>query len=46
MSVLNYTESALDPARAIYDFTLPPGDGWMHEIKAGQTFRIVDLEGP
>jgi len=21
------------------------GEGWMHEIKAGQTFRIVDLEG-
>jgi urea carboxylase-associated protein 1 len=21
------------------------GDGWMHEIRRGQTFRIVDLEG-
>ena len=45
MSVLNYTESPLDPADAAYDFTLPPGEGWMHEIKAGQTFRIGDLEG-
>jgi urea carboxylase-associated protein 1 len=45
MSTLIYTESALDPADAIYDFTLPAGDGWMHEIKRGQTFRIVDLEG-
>lgn len=45
MSTLIYTESALDPADATYDITLPAGDGWMHEIKRGQTFRIVDLEG-
>ncbi|HEX8310505.1 MAG TPA: urea amidolyase associated protein UAAP2 [Chthoniobacteraceae bacterium] len=45
MSTLVYTESPLDPANAIYDFTLPAGDGWMHEIKRRQTFRIVDLEG-
>ncbi len=45
MSTLNYHESALDPTEAIYDFTLPAGDGWMHEIKRGQTFRIVDVEG-
>ena len=45
MSTLIYTESALDPAAAIYDHTIPAGDGWMHEIQAGQTFRIVDLEG-
>jgi len=45
MSSLNYTESELHAARAVYDHTLGAGDGWMHEIKAGQTFRIVDLEG-
>jgi urea carboxylase-associated protein 1 len=45
MSTLNYTESPLDPADAIYDATLPAGDGWMYEIERGQTFRIVDLEG-
>ncbi len=45
MSTLVYTESPLDPALARYDFTLGAGDGWMHEIKAGQAFRIVDLEG-
>jgi len=45
MSTLIYTESTLDPQNAVYDFTLPAGDGWMHEIKRGQTFRIVDLEG-
>src|SRR6186713_2115092 len=39
------TESALDPADAIYDFTLPAGDPWAHEIKRGQIFRILDLEG-
>jgi urea carboxylase-associated protein 1 len=45
MSTLIYTESTLEPTGAIYDLTLPAGDGWMHEIKKGQTFRIVDLEG-
>lgn len=45
MSTLIYTESPLDPANAVYDFTLPAGDGWMREVKRGQTFRIVDLEG-
>ena len=45
MSTLIYTESPLDPDKAIYDHTIPAGDGWMHEIKAGQTLRIVDLEG-
>lgn len=45
MSSFILTESQLDPARAVYDFTLPAGDGWMHPIRRGQTFRIVDLEG-
>jgi urea carboxylase-associated protein 1 len=45
MSTLVYTESSLSPEDAVYDLTLPAGDGWMHEIKRGQTFRIVDLEG-
>jgi uncharacterized protein len=39
------TESPLDPATAVLDQVIPAGDGWMHEIKKGQTFRIVDLEG-
>jgi len=39
------TESGLDPANAIYDFTLPAGEGWSREVLRGQTFRIVDLEG-
>jgi len=45
MSPLINTENRPDPAKAVYDFTLPAGDGWLHEIKRGQTFRIVDLEG-
>ena len=45
MSTLVYTESALDPASAVYDYILPAGEGWIHEIKLGQTFRILDLEG-
>ena len=45
MSTFILTESKLEPEKAVYDFTLPAGDGWMHEIKRGQTFRIVDLEG-
>ena len=45
MSTFILTESQLDPAKAIYDFTLPAGEGWMHEIRRGQTFRIVDLDG-
>ncbi|MEA3212487.1 MAG: uncharacterized protein QOE70_5544 [Chthoniobacter sp.] len=39
------TESSLDPAAAVHDFTLPAGEPWMHEIKLGQILRIVDLEG-
>ena len=38
-------ESKFDPATAIYDSVLPAGEGWIHEVKKGQTFRIVDLGG-
>jgi urea carboxylase-associated protein 1 len=38
-------ESALDPARAVHDEVLPAGRGWSHELRPGQVFRIVDLEG-
>jgi uncharacterized protein len=38
-------ESPLDPASAVIDYVHPPGEPWMKEIKAGQIFRIVDLEG-
>lgn len=38
-------ESNLKIEDAIYDETLLAGEGWMHELKKGQTFRIVDLGG-
>lgn len=45
MSTLIYTESPLAAAAASYRHVIPAGDFWMHEIKAGQTLRILDLEG-
>lgn len=39
------TESPLNVEDAIYDATIPAGDGWIHEVLHGQVFRIVDLEG-
>ncbi|MEM9283551.1 MAG: urea amidolyase associated protein UAAP2 [Verrucomicrobiota bacterium] len=40
-----FTESKLNPEDAVYRETVLAGDYWLHEIKKGQTFRIVDLEG-
>jgi urea carboxylase-associated protein 1 len=37
--------SQLDPKDAIYRAVVPAGDPWIHEIKKGQFFRIVDLKG-
>jgi urea carboxylase-associated protein 1 len=45
MSTSSLVESKLDPARAVVDVTLPAGEPWLHEIKKGQVFRILDLEG-
>jgi urea carboxylase-associated protein 1 len=28
-----------------HEVTVLAGDGWIHEVKRGETFRIVDLEG-
>jgi urea carboxylase-associated protein 1 len=40
-------ESALDPGKtpARLDVVLPAGQGWTHELAAGELLRIVDLEG-
>ncbi len=38
-------ESSLNPNHASYRHTIFAGDHWIHEIKKGQTLRIVDLEG-
>lgn len=45
MSVLNYTESPLAASAASYRQVIPAGDFWMHELRSGQTLRILDLEG-
>ncbi len=38
-------ESTLAPEKAAYRRTVPAGDYWMEIVKAGQTIRILDLEG-
>lgn len=45
MSAIRPLESRLQPGQAVYDVVLPAGEPWMYEMKRGQTFRIVDLEG-
>lgn len=38
-------QSGLDPAAVVYSEDVAAGDGWAHELKKGQTLRIVDLHG-
>jgi len=38
-------ESTLLSSTASYDHILPAGCGWSRELRRGQIFRIVDLEG-
>ncbi len=38
-------ESTLNPADAVLDQTCLAGDPWMATVRAGQTLRILDLEG-
>lgn len=38
-------ESTLALNAAIWDEIVPAGEPWLHEVKRGQTFRILDLEG-
>ncbi|BEP38659.1 urea carboxylase-associated family protein (plasmid) [Variovorax sp. V59] len=42
---IRIVESSLDPADALIDTVHPPGTPWVQLLKAGQMFRIVDLEG-
>ncbi len=37
--------SELDPTHAAFDCVVPAGEPWLHELKRGQTLRILDLEG-
>ena len=43
--VTEFLESKLDEKNAVYVEDVPAGEGWLHLIKKGQTFRILDLEG-
>src|SRR6195256_6701673 len=45
MSGINLVESKLDPAKAIYSQLIPAGEPWIHALKEGQYFRLVDLHG-
>ena len=45
MSTFNLVESPFDPKHAVVDVIVNAGDPWIHEIKKGQVFRILDLEG-
>jgi len=42
---MSIVESKLTPKQASYDLVLPAGESWLHEVKRGQVFRILDLEG-
>ena len=42
---MNLTESFLSPETATLSEVILAGDFWVHEIKKGQTLRILDLEG-
>ena len=42
---MSLVASNLNPADAIYSAEIPAGESWIHEIRKGQVFRIVDLCG-
>ena len=45
MSGICIVESQLNPADAVYSQEIPAGEPWVHEIRRGQIFSIVDLRG-
>lgn len=45
MSTHNLVESTLNPDLAVVNEVCAAGEPWVKEIKKGQVFRIVDLEG-
>jgi uncharacterized protein len=42
---MSMVESKLLAAQAVLDTVVPAGEPWVGTVKAGQTFRIVDMEG-
>jgi urea carboxylase-associated protein 1 len=45
VSTFTLKESTLDPARATLNEVIPSGRGFTRDLRRGQVFRIVDLEG-
>lgn len=45
MATLNLQVSSLHPDTALESFVVEAGDSFVHEVRCGQTVRIVDLEG-
>ncbi|USK59607.1 urea amidolyase associated protein UAAP2 [Peribacillus asahii] len=45
MAVLHYAVSERKVEDAVYNQTIPAGDGWTYTLEPGQVLRIVDLEG-
>lgn len=41
----NLTTSRLNPEAAVFRHVIPAGEPWVGEVKAGQTIRLLDLEG-
>ena len=42
---MSLVESPRNPSDAVYRHVVPAGEPWIHEIRSGQYFRIVDLGG-
>ena len=42
---MNLTESHLQPDAAVFRHVIPAGEPYLCEVKAGQTVRLLDLEG-
>ena len=42
---MSIVESKLETGKAVLNTVVPAGEPWIGEVKAGQYFRIVDLEG-
>ena len=42
---MSLTSSELSPASAVFRHTIPAGEPYLFEVKAGQTLRLLDLEG-
>lgn len=42
---MTLTASNLHPETAVFRHTIPAGEPYLFEVKAGQTLRLHDLEG-